>query len=460
LAEAVASAGLIQSRLVFTGAAWNAVGRILPLLVAVLTTPHLVALLGIERWGVFTLALSLVGIFGVFDLGVGRALTRSVAEHLGAGEAAAAADIAWTGLVLLAALGLLGALGLASVVGQVTRDVLVMPELLRPQVARALYVLCLAVPLAVVNAGLWGVLSACQRFRGANLVNLPVMCGYYVGPWLLLLICDDLSIVMAALVVCRLVMTVAYAQLAVHALPRLHQARFCHSAVSALLRLGGWMTLSNLMQPLLLYLDRFVVASLLSVAATAYYATPYDLATRAWVVPVAIMGAVYPALASAFSAEPTATVRLYQRAFWATLGLLFLPCAAVVVGGFWGLRLWLGAEFAQHAAPVIQWLGVGLLFSCAGFVPAGLIDAIGRPDCNAKWTVAQVGVYVPVLWFTLERYGLAGAAIAWSARAIFECAGRLCLAAWLYKPLRPGLAFMLMAVGAAVIALLGLHALF
>jgi O-antigen/teichoic acid export membrane protein len=427
------------------------------LLVAVVTTPHLVSALGIERWGVFTLALTLVGVFGVFDLGVGRALTRSVAAHLGAGKTASAAEMAWTGLVLMAGIGTIGAVVLAILVGPLTRDVLVMPASLRPQVAQALYVLCLAVPLAVVNAGLWGVLTACQRFRGANLVNLPVMCGYYIGPLSVLLIWNNLIAVMGALVVCRLAMTLAYAQLTRQALPRLRLARFAPAAVGGLLRLGGWMMLSNLMQPLLLYLDRFVVASLLSVAATAYYATPYDLATRAWVVPVAMMGAVFPALAAGFGAEPAHTMRLYQRALLGTAGLLFLPCVTLVVFSEVGLRLWLGADFAQQAAPVLQWLGVGLLFSCAGFVPAGLVDAIGRPDCNAKWAVVQAVTCLPVLWLTVAHYGIAGAAIAWSARAALDCSGRLCLAAWLYPPARPSLGHALLGLGIAGVVLVGLR---
>jgi O-antigen/teichoic acid export membrane protein len=427
------------------------------LVVAVVTTPWLVAALGVDRWGVFTLALSLVGIFGIFDLGVGRALTRGVAERLGAGKPEEAVHIAWTGLVLIAGLGVCGACVLAALVTELTQRVLVMPPSLHAEVARALYVLCFAVPLAVVNAGLWGILAACQRFRGANLVNLPVMCGYYVGPLCVLLIWNNLSAVIATIVVCRLAMTFAYAQLVMQALPSLRQARFAPSTVIVLLRLGGWMTLSNLMQPLLLYLDRFVVASMLSVAATAYYATPYDLATRAWLVPVAIMGPVFPAISAGFRASPTAAIRLYQRAIWGIAGLLILPCLALVLGSEVGLKFWLGPTFAERAAPVLAWLGVGLFFSCAAYVPSGLVDAIGRPDWNAKLSIIQALVYVPLLWLTIRLYGIEGAAIAWTVRAVLDCGSRLCLGAWLYPPSRSVLVGASSMLGAGGLLLLSMR---
>ncbi|MHB0725863.1 hypothetical protein ACX4MZ_00605, partial [Roseomonas mucosa] len=42
------------------GAGWNALGRGLPLLLALVLTPILLSQMGVERWGIFTLALSLV----------------------------------------------------------------------------------------------------------------------------------------------------------------------------------------------------------------------------------------------------------------------------------------------------------------------------------------------------------------------------------------------------------------
>jgi O-antigen/teichoic acid export membrane protein len=428
--------GLTSVRVVFGGALWNGVGRAVPLLVAVATTPHLVSVLGVDRWGVFTLALSLVGIFGIFDFGIGRAITRLVAERLGRGDAAGAAALGRTGLTLLTALGICGGGALGMVSAPLIHDVLVMPPALQPQACRALYVLCLAVPLAVINGGLWGILAAQQQFRASNLVTVPVQAGYYLGPLLVLLACDDLAAVIATLVLARLAMTVAYARLCLRTLPELRQARFDRAWLRPILQQGGWMTLANLMQPLLLYLDRFVVAAMLSVAATAYYATPYDLVTRAWLIPVAIMNAVYPALAASFRAEPAAATRLYHRANLSILILLLPVCLAIVLGGEAGLRLWLGEEFSQRAAPVLRWLGVGMVFNCLGFVPAGLLDAIGRADVNAKWAGAQALIYLPLLFLCIEVFGIEGAAIGWTLRAAFDCTGRLCIAAWLYPLVR------------------------
>jgi hypothetical protein len=72
-------------------------------------------------------------------------------------------------------------------------------------------------------------------------------------------------------------------------------------------------------------------------------------------------------------------------------------------------------------------------------VPSGLVDAVGRPDWNAKLSVAQTLLYLPLLGFTIRLYGIEGAAMAWSARCALDCACRMGLGAWLYPPARSGL---------------------
>ena len=195
-------------RSMVAGVAWNAAGRGLPLLLALLLTPILIGQLGTERWGLFTLALAFVGVFGVFDLGVGQALTRALAERIGAGRAEEGAELAGAALALLLGISIAAASVLWWFVPALVERVLSVPPGLREQAVSGLRVLVAAAPLVVVNAALWGVLAAHRRFREANLATIPVSIFYYLGPVLVLLVWDSLAAVMLALVACRLANTV------------------------------------------------------------------------------------------------------------------------------------------------------------------------------------------------------------------------------------------------------------
>lgn len=59
---------------------WNLLGLGLPLIIAALTVPGLISIVGTERFGLLALAWGLIGYAGALDLGIGRALTQRIAS--------------------------------------------------------------------------------------------------------------------------------------------------------------------------------------------------------------------------------------------------------------------------------------------------------------------------------------------------------------------------------------------
>jgi O-antigen/teichoic acid export membrane protein len=88
-----------------------------------------------------------------------------------------------------------------------------------------------------------------------------------------------------------------------------------------------------------------------------------------------------------------------------------------------GLRLWIGPEFAQRSTPVLQWLAAGVFINCLAQVPFALIQGVGRPDLSAKLHLLELPGYLFALWYLTTRYGINGAAIAWTARVLIDAAG-------------------------------------
>lgn len=433
---------------------WNIAGRAGPMVVALVATPFLIHALGPTRWGLFALALSLIGIFGVFDFGIGRALTKLLAERIALGETDSAAALTRTGLVLLTLLGVAGGLLLAALAPYWVSHGLGVGAAEHGEVLHAVLVLCLAVPLVILNAALWGVISAFQRFRAANLVNMPILAFYYVGPLIALRLVDSLTVVMAVLVGCRLVMTVCYWRICTKVMPGLAAARVDWREARALGRLGGWMTVSNLAWPALMYVDRFLVASFVSAAAAGYYATPSDLLGRFSLVTVAIMGTAFPAMSAAFRVDAAGATTLVRRATLAVAAILFAPTLVAAAFSHEILTLWVGAPFAAHAAPVMQWLALAVLLGAADAVVAGFIDSIGRPDINAKFSLVELALYVPTLAMLLRTFGIEGAALAWTLRVALDFVVRVALASWLVPQFRAVATRILPAVGLCTLALI------
>jgi O-antigen/teichoic acid export membrane protein len=419
-----------------SGILWNGLGRGLPLLLALVITPFLVSALGVERWGLFTLALALIGIFGVFDLGLGMALTRGVSEKLGSGAVEEAR--AMIGATLLALLGVSCVMSAALflTVPWLLSKFLNVPEGLQQEAITAFKLLAAGAPLVVLNAALWGVLSAWQRFRLANLVNIPLNTFYYLGPLLVLFFWNSLIGVMLAVLLVRLLSGIAYAIIAQRDVPGLglRDARF--ALMRPLLRQGIWMSLSGALTQFLLYADRFIIGAMLTLSAVAFYATPLDLIIRLWIVPVAVTQTMLPAIASSFRELPQNTALLVKRGALIVM-LLSLPASLILIpGAELFLRLWLGEAFAAGGGPVLRILAFGIFFSCLAFVPGVLLEAIGRPDVTAKISLALALIFLPLSAALLPWLGIEGAAMAWAARCVLDCLGRCWAAARLYPAAR------------------------
>ncbi len=399
---------------------WNLFGQVAPALAAVFTVPILIHGLGVERFGVLTLIWMVVGYFSVFDLGLGRALTQLLAERLGRNDHESVPSLVWTAMGLMACLGLAGT-AVAALAAPAVEHALKAPSSLRVETLNAVYLLALSIPLVVSTAGLRGILEARQRFDLANVVRLASGVFTYVGPVLTIPFSYSLVAITTVLVAGRLVTWIAYLVLCAYELPELRRRiAFDRSFVKPLMRFGGWMTVSNIVSPVLVYLDRFLIAAVLGATAVAYYVTPFEIVTRLLLLPWAFSGVLFPLIATTFVQSPERTARLFSRGMRVTYLTLFPLVLVVIAFAQKGLGLWVGDAIAMHSASVMRWLALGVFMNGLVQVPFATIQAAGRPDLTARIHLVELPLYVPTLWWMAHRWGIDGAAIAWMLRGGFD----------------------------------------
>lgn len=418
----------------------NLLGQGLPLIVAIVAIPLLIEGIGVERFGLLALAWLVIGYFSLFDLGIGRALTQLVSERIGEGRDEEIAGIAWTGLAVMTGVGMMAWGLLHWLAPFVVNRLLEVPPELRDEALGALRILAVAVPFVASAAGFRGLLEAVQRFGLIIAVRIPMGVLTFLGPLMVLPFSSDLRPVVGALAVARLAGWIGYAALTLRALPPLRRpVGPTPGRLRPLLRFGGWITVSNVVSPLMVHMDRVVIGAVLSMAAVAYYVTPFEVVTRLWIIPGALVGVLFPAFATSFVGDPKRTAHLFGRA---TRGLLLalLPVVILLVGlAGPGLEVWVGSDFAREGTVVAQWLTVGVLVNCLAHVPYALLQAIGRPDLTAKLHMAEAPVYFLLLWALLGTYGLVGAAIAWTIRVVIDAALLFGLVARLLPSCRAGI---------------------
>ena len=414
-------ASLTSGPLLVRNAIFSLVGLGAPLLVALFSFPLLIRDLGTDRFGVLTLAWMVIGYFNLFDMGLSLALTKMVAEKLGSRQEQDIPALVWTTLLLMLSLGLAGMVVVGLLSPWLVHEVLKIPEALQHETLNVFYLLAGALPIVISTAGLRGVLEARQRFALTSAVRLPMGVFTFLGPLMVLPFSQSLFPVVALLVVGRVVAWIVHFLLCLHVMPELlHGIQFEPSMVRPLLGFGGWVTISSVVGPLMVYLDRFLIGSIISIEAVAYYTTPYEMVTKLLLVPSALMGILFPAFATSFVQDRGRTHMLFGRGLKYLFLILFPLTLVIVTLAEEGLSLWLGADFAKHSAEVLQWLAIGVFINCLAQVPFFLVQGIGRPDLSAKFHLIELPVYLMALWWLIATDGARGAAIAWVGRVFLD----------------------------------------
>ena len=402
-------------------ALYNVAGQSAPLAVAYFAIPVLTRELGASRFGLLTLAWAVLGYFSLFDLGLGRALTHAVADRIATPREPEIPAMVWTGLTLMVGLGFAGAALAALLAPWLVRHVLNVPPPLQADAVAAFLVLACSVPVVIVSAAVRGVLEAVHRFDLVNAIRIPQGILSFAGPLFVLPFSRSLAAITLVLLAGRAAATAAWFWMMLRELPVLRrERRIDRGAAGRLLRFGSWMTVSNVVSPLMVTLDRFVIGGVASVALVAYYTAPWEAITKLWLIPGALGAVLFPAFAGARAADPERSRALYLRGVKATV-LALLPVVVVVVGfAREGLDAWLGAEYAARSAPALRWLALGVLVNSAAQIPFALIQGSARPDVTAKLHLAEFPAYLLALWWLVVTHGITGAAIAWTLRAIVD----------------------------------------
>ena len=84
------------------------------------------------------------------------------------------------------------------------------------------------------------------------------------------------------------------------------------------------------------------------------------------------------------------------------------------------LSIWQGPIISNASGEVLKILVLGVLVNSLGWVPSNLIMGSGRPDIVAKIHIIQTPLYFLILYYFVVKFGIVGAAIAFTLRVSFE----------------------------------------
>ncbi|MCR2830914.1 flippase [Acidithiobacillus ferrooxidans] len=389
----------------------NLAGLLIPTVVSLATVPLYLRWIGEVRYGVLLIAFTLLGYFGAFDLGLGRAVAQRVARQENSEERN---RTFWTAFLLSAGMGVLGGIILYFLGHWLFADIFQIPAMLRGEAQKALPWLAAIVPFIALISVLAGTLEARQAFLSLNASQIIGVIGLQTFPLLSVALGHgSIAALIAAALAGRLVGVLVMFWLTARRLPFVGWPALHRAEIGPLLRFGGWVSVSGAVIPLLTIVDRLIIGARLGAAAVTAYTVPFNLTQRFTYLPSALNTTLFPRFSQTLEGDNEA---LMNHAVTSLIAIQtpFIVVAILLMQPF--LTLWIGSSLANQSAPVAIVLLLGIWINGPSYPCYSYLQAIGRPDIMTKFYLVQLLPFLFFLWFSIEYFGILGAAIAWSLR--------------------------------------------
>ena len=358
------------------------------------------------------LVFSILGYASIFDGGLTRAVIRSIAME----EANIALHNRIVGTASCAVLGisifamLLLYFGADNIV-----NLLSVSEAAKDDTTSAFKLLAFVIPPYLLSLVWFAYPEGLQQFRILNI--LKTISGSLIAllPVAGILIKPTLVYALGGFLIARLI-TLGIAYLPCRKSIGKNIFDFDAKTLWNLLCFGGWITVSNIVSPLMVYADRFLLSNFLGAGRVAFYTAPSEIIARMSIIPGAVAKTIFPL----FSKLQGHAINPAKTAFWGLLVVCMLIALPVFFFAGQILTIWLGTSYGNESPTILRILLVGFVFNAIAQVPYAQIQANGRSKETALLHLGELLPYIALLATLVHLYGLFGAAVAWTIRVIVD----------------------------------------
>lgn len=401
---------------------YNLVGQLIPIVIGFITIPTLIHFLGMGRFGLLSLLWAFLGYLAFFDLGLSRAIIKLGAELKAEKKIQELPQSVWTTIWITLGLTLIGATALIVISKYLVQHYFNIPIELESEGTYALTLIALSLPVVTLTSVFRGALESQSHFFLVNILQSINGGLTYLTPLIVAFFSPRIDHIIIAISCSRLLLCMVHGYICILKIPGLSEIRFpSKKSTLNLVNYGSWLTVSNIISPIMVYFDRFLLGSIIPVSELAYYTTPYEVITRVLILPSSVARTLFPAFSSTLNLNPDEAKKLYPKIIRIVAFIMALIATMIIAFSKTGLYLWLGNNFSLNSTYLLQIFSIGIFFNAIANIPYTFIQSAGRPDLTAKIHIIELPIYLSLLWYSANKYGAVGAAWSWSLRLIFDC---------------------------------------
>lgn len=392
----------------------NILGQALLFLASFFSSPYIIHHFGEALYGVYVLLTSYVVLFSILELGVNASLAKYIAEELPRGRVHEVNGYLGTALVLFSAAAIFTGLFSYALSKWIVVHILNVPGALTHSAILGLRLASIAFALQFISQAFSSIPIAAHRFDIVNFIEVGTDLLRVIGIVLAIFFGFSLVTAMAVILACSLLRMLIFAVTCkvlvpgVSILPKFSKPHFL-----AIAHFSKFLIVGKVVSRLVESSDKFLIGHFYPLAFVSFYAVPYALGQKLWILAGNLTTVVFPAASALQSLKDEERLReLYWRSSKMVCATVVFPGLALCIVSRRLLTYWIGHDFALHSSLIMQLLMLAFTFNALSHVPQFVCQAVGRPDLYARFSTAYLVVNLSLFAALIPHFGALGAAVA------------------------------------------------
>lgn len=375
-------------------------------------TPVILSFIGREGYGTWSIIVSLIGYYGLLDIGISSAVTRYTAKYAASGDRTQLEKVAGTSLFLLTGLGA-ALVGLSFAASGPLAAFFGLEGARRAEFVSLVGTVGVAAGLSFPVKAYRSVLLAYERFVPHNALRTVLTVVRTVLTVAVLRFGAGIVGIGYVYLTVQAVELAAYGLMVSRALPgvRFRISNFDRYTVRLLAGFGAAAFLVTVADQMRFNLDSVVIGRIIGLDAVAVYRIAAMIMRNLLSVLVAALAVLTPRFARLEGqGSSDALERLFLKSLAVSSVMSFGAAAMVFTVGGTFVRFWVGDGFSG-AVPVLLILASAYAFAMAQNPVISLVYALNRHRFYAGLTVAEALCNVALSVALAPRFGIIGVAI-------------------------------------------------
>ncbi|MEI6881432.1 MAG: polysaccharide biosynthesis C-terminal domain-containing protein [Bacteroidota bacterium] len=390
----------------------------LPFLVGLIVLPYTLKFYGVEIVGFLSLFMIFVGYAGVLDMGLSRALTIVATKYLLLDDLKRLNKIFWTSLffsftlsVFVLSLLLLFIFNFRSgVINVVYQEV----------IKNNIFYIILTIVVLIGSTLIAGILASFKKFDQINLLKSFFNTCVISAPVIAYKLNLGISGIIILIFFFRLLNFIVYLTYLLYVECKFRTIKIELNTLKEVLKEGSWISFSNIVSPIIVYLDRFLLAAFTNLASVVYYSSSLDTFSKIIILPSTITGILFPSFIEKNIVDNDKGLALFHKTLIQIIMVIAPIIFVLIICVKQLLTFWISEKFADSSYEISQILLLGIFWNGLSQLPMTYLQAIGKSKTTGLIHLIEFVIFLPITYLFINLYGIVGASMSWTLRVFVD----------------------------------------